>query len=859
MAKEQTEKIKVVFDADTDSVEDGLKKIVNLATTNSKKLARLGNVYTKKINFTHKEAQKLYGKLNKAAEKFAKVNVTGSKETWTLQHKLMGTYEKMRKIQEELNSVHDARNLGKTKLAELAKLKKETESLTAELNKQVDVSKQEGTYGYGDRLSEYIDLLKDATKKNADLIEDDKEREKYLEKQEKRIEEINDGYKKRLETAKEENKVQELNEKLESKKQALLKAKAAAVQKGARADIGERLSGFGMGALSKVSGVDFDPSDFAKKMKGLADVTKAAGGSVGKLSGVFDLLSVVASRLVTFLGGFAVAIVGAIIAADAYDKEIKSKLLAGVGATGLGGLNEATKGASGEAALKTFGPGGLRVKSEELQALENTLMKTDMTIQNLGGDVGEFNKATEQSAIIARNFGISMDDAAGLVGEYFQTYGAGADTIKKTFDIMTKSMKDSNMSSTSFLGIMKSVGAQMNVFIDQTQTFASVVGKLGKSGELTTKTMQQYVDAMAGFGKETLDDSIRFMALNKKSAKDIARIKMKELKQELKTTQMSAKERLEKQRQLAALDKVVKGGTLTGAAASRMGLGSMDRVVALLQTLGINSADQLDQASTDGGLLKKMAAMTGKSDDQMQDLLMGVRDTLDAQGKTGKLTTEEMLKVMEDAQKPDPDEAKNTAKQIASETVPMTAGLAEVGNALLYQLVKGLNAVLAVLKKMAKWVGGGADAAEENVGLAREQLRKNIATSKENAEKQVAAIQQGPDQAAPISEAMMKRHAVLQGTGAPGGAAATTAATGTMAKSIFDMYPPPPATVAGGVPTAATPAGKAAAAGAGPGTAAGGGSDVPPVNVNVYLGNKAINDHISKVTYDREKNATGAR
>jgi len=881
MAKEQVEKIKVLFDADTDSVEKGLKKVVNLATTNSKKLAKLGNIYTKKINFTHKEAINLYKNLTKESQRYASANVTGVKEQLQLQKKLEKTYQRMQGIQKELGNVKDARNLGKARLEEFQDLQKEMKSITAELQKQNALAEKEGTMGYMERVEDYVDKLKEATKLNSEMISDDDERDKYLEKQSQKIEKIKEWYKNQLDMAKDIANEEERRAKIASLTARLGRKTARVEAQTTRAEFGAKIGEFGAGQLSKVTGMSFDPSDFAKKMGGLATKFEKMGGMASNLSGIFKMLGVVASRLVTFLGGFAVALIAAVIAADKYDKEIKSKLLGGVGATGLGNLDDMAK-AGAQGGLGSFtgvGPfEGLRATQEEITGVQNELLKASVTVKNLGGDMGDFNKVTKTSMAVARTFGLSLEEGGQMVGDYFAAYGKGAEQIEDTFNVMTKAMKDANMSSTAFLGIMKSVSAQFNVFLDQTSQFAQVIGKLGKTGELTTKQVEEFANTFAGYGRKGLDESIRWMAVNQKSVKKIAMLRRKELEDQIKSGKLDKRERFQQLQQLQALNKVEGGDTLTAASALPRALDTFDQIAAELDEQGITSAKDLDANMDNVGMLKKLSAINGRSDEENQKLLMGVRNVLIAQGKTDKIDMRELRGALKDYAEPSKDEAVNTAKAIAAETVPKTAALQEVGNALLYQLVKILNSIYSIFAN-SRLFGSKKDsdkaAANEaaTVGDARAAFRKDLEQSNKDAKDAVDkfyARNTDPTKVGAGSKFIMSTLPAAQQKRLGGEAAAGmptaapgAAAPGTLPKSIFEMYGPG---VGGGYPAGAAanptvPGAKAAGAPAA-GAAGAGGAAGDNVTINAVLklkDNQAIETVVEQVAYNRERRTTGTR
>jgi hypothetical protein len=615
-----------------------------------------------------------------------------------------------------------------------------------------------------------------------------------------------------------------------------------------------------------VTGANFDPSGFAKKMTGISKSFEAMGGTVGNLSGIFKSLGLVASRLVTFLGGFAAALLAAAIAADAYDKEIKSKLLKGVGAAGLGGLDEATKASSGQAALGTFGPGGLRATSEELQTMNNTLMKSDVTIQALGGNVNDFNKITKQSAVLARNFGLEMGEGAQIAGEYFQTYGAGSDTIKKTFDTMTKSMRESNMSSTSFLGIMKSVSSQFSIFTDQTAAFSSIIGKLGKSGERTTKQIEESAKAMASFGEISLEDAIKSAALNKKGLVEQAKKRAAQLLVQIKDSQ-DPREKVRLQEQLEATNDVASGDTLKMASGmQRGGSTASDQIAAVLDKMGVTTVKQLHELEGNTAALKVLEQITGKSDKDNLMMLKGVETVARTSGKTNDSALGDVAKLLEEQKAAGPRESEELANKIASETVPRTAALAEVGNALLYQLVKGLNALIGFVKLMANKILHPFANDKQLDEMAKKQAKQEA----DNKRKELAEqLKKGTISKAGYEDQMRKI------SEDPAGDSLTT--------NIMDAVQAFAGNIASTKTTAAEMAAHSQRAGAGPLAQAtqenltgpqqqylsgkstlpadgGTGSNYKPeIKVDVRIGNEQLNNHIHKVSYGREQNNGGKR
>lgn len=448
--------------------------------------------------------------------------------------------------------------------------------------------------------------------------------------------------------------------------------------------------------LEKARGVKEALGIDAPGLKGLGETFQSLGklaGTGSKLAGVFESLSGVITAVETALGGWLVALGGFILMADKAAAERNRTLTRGLGSASLGGKDIDELGARvGVMGFQEGKLGGLRYTSEDAAKAMNTLVQSGMSLKNLGGDYDALAKVTKTAMVASRNFGLELEDGSKIVGDYFESYGAGVDKMQATFALMNRDIKNSSMTANNFLSIMQSVSSQFSIFLDQTQTFSKFISDLGKTGELSVKQIRKLADAFAGMGPKNIDESIRRLATHGGALKAQARDEFKRVTKEMSQTQpgQDPTRYAMLARQAAKLQTVMHGGTLNAATALQDALPPKRLMVGLFKSYGLNTKKELRSGQDNYNLLAQIASITGRSIDEVQSAMEATANVMENSGKkTIKELAEgdeDQINAIEEAEK-----ASSEARSVAQKTTGMLEGSMDLANNLLASLVNGLN------------------------------------------------------------------------------------------------------------------------------------------------------------------------
>lgn len=715
------------------------------------------------VQVKDRESRKKIRELTHTIEELTEQQIKGGQETAQLTKEILASL----KLQEVAFGKNSRRLKNHQKLAFEAMRQQEAGNKDALKNrvKNIQASEREMKSIYkalhaADALGK---ALAEQSRIKSQSIEDDKEREKFLQKEA----EINERI---VATRKEEAmKLKKKSQVLKeiTKETAAVRENTEAIAKESRGKrylnntmrgasaLGSKTLGAvdslsrgysRQGLMSVVGDIKGMGASASSRLKGMAEESKtkaiaSAGKGVGgqallqsatKLSSIFSKLATVVGIATRFLGAFASVIMVA-IEADAKQKEMNRKLSSKMGSAGMKSSNMAELTSSIVSMALRDNPtvGGLRLDTEELSEGSSTLLQSGVNIKNLTGGFQSFESILETTAVASRNFGMEMSEAAGMVGDYFNSFGAGAETIKDTFASLNKDIKSSSMSTNQFLATINSVSAQFNLFIDQTKEFSLLLNKMTKGGAFSAKQINKYMQTLAGFGPQTVDEGLRTMALFGPQIQETAKRDMGDLEKKIMAGDYGSEaERAQDLRRLENLRVISRGGINAGTAV-KDGMGSMGVVEAVLKKQGIQNFNQMRDAKNNLEIIKILSASTGKSNEEIQDMLEAASTLMENGNQT---FSELMQKNREELMKAtDAKTARREAEEYASQTVTKMSGLQDIGNALLLKIAQVLTKIYNIFAKVTP----GVDALEDvSIQKSKDALTSEVGSYKEWAMKQ---------------------------------------------------------------------------------------------------------------------------
>ena len=781
-------------------------------------------IYELEVQFNDRESRKRIRELANTMEELTKQQIDGGKESAKLTKEILESL----KLQELAYGKNSKRFKNQQKLAMDAMRKQAAGDKNALRNRVKNIQSTEremrSIFKALHAADELGQALAEQSRIKAQSIEDDKEREKFLEKEAELIHQIVTTRKQEAMTLK--KKAQVLSE---------ITAETAAVREntkgiaketrgarylnmGARGasalgnsilsasdSLGRGYSRQGlMGVVGNIKGMGSSASSSLSKKaeeyktKAIASATSGTPAgqilkSASSLASVFSKLATVVGVATKFLGAFA-SIIMVAIEADAKSKEMNKKLSSKMGsATMMGGnmlqlSSSIVDTALGNNAMR----GGLRLNTEELTEGSSALMQSGVNIKNLTGGFKSFENILDTTAVASRNFGLEMSEAAGMVGDYFNSFGVGAETIKDTFAALNQDIKASSMTTNQFLATINSVSAQFNIFLDQTREFSQLLSQMSKGGGLSTKQINKFMQTLAGFGPRTVDEGIRTMALFGPEIQKNARRDMADVEKRLRSNQYGSEaERGNDLRKLENLRVVARGGINSGTAL-KDAMGPMGIIQSVLGKKGIQTFDQMRDAKNNLQLVKVLSASTGKSDEEVQDMLEAASSLMENSKQT---FSELMAKNREELMKAaDAKTARREAEEYASQTVTKMSGLQDIGNALLLKISEIMTRIYNLFDKSKMFGSGGKNQiGEVSVTDAKGALTKQLEDLKKNTQ---GALQGGTPQDSALNKNMTRRlmganvslpirsDAFPAGPSSPSGAAATKIPDGTSAAGM---------------------------------------------------------------------------
>ena len=470
--------------------------------------------------------------------------------------------------------------------------------------------------------------------------------------------------------------------------------------------------------FSKVSkkGVDHKSlhkvaESFTEKLGDLADNTGHAGGvsglgskakglsemltSLGSVSTKFEMLGSIVGGVSKVLTGFWGGLLMLVVAMDGMAAKFNKRMLTGVGAHRVGDRDEllGTVVAKNAAGLANTAAGlagqigkvgdGFRYTQEALEGMVSTMYQAGVAAKDMDGSI-------TTAATVAGDFGMSLEEGAGMVAEYYKAYGKGTQAMTDTFSELYQQMGKSNMTSTNFLSVMQSVTAQMDKFLDSTKGFSKVLATIGSSGAYSQKQIEELMNTIGDVGVKTFDEGYQRMALYGGAMK-------KQAKEELKNidatdmTGMSTAQREEMMRKRQAAEQIMKGGALGGGQYLHLGLSALQQTQGMLGAEGITNQHQLKNTMNSPQQMEVLAKKFNVPVEKLQVLMMGLRHATDEKGNISIANNEEAAS---DAMKA--EEAHQAALKLQNMTMGKLEGSGELTNVLLF-------GILSAIKKLLKF------------------------------------------------------------------------------------------------------------------------------------------------------------
>ena len=453
-------------------------------------------------------------------------------------------------------------------------------------------------------------------------------------------------------------------------------------------------------------------------------------------------------------------------AADKALAEFNKSMLKGVGA---GGTKDLAKMQYTETKV-LFSEGDTSGFTHSLMLGKDAIDEMMSSLHQAGMAADDLGEGVKTTATAALDFGMTMDEAAGLTGDYYKTYGKSIATIADTFAGLNSDINDSGMTAVNFLSILQSLSAQMNLFLDSTKEVSKAISAMGASGAYSTKQIGTLMEALTRGGTKDIQGQQQFAALyggtdtGKNQFKILRKLAIKQL-EEAKANGATSQEQVQLTNHVLQLDKAISGNTLDAAMGMSEALTPLQETSMMMQQNGINTADQAQAALENGRTMAVMAAKQGVSVDEMklmvkgqQVLLASFEDDAEEQKKLADAhaTKQERQAAFlawqvgasgKDAAKQ--ADAREDAERVAGMSTSKLKGLGEITNGL-------LSAILSVIKFIAG--GSGPDATlESGTKELNEHTQKLIDEAKEDRKKRSDQALENAKGAKQIIDSMQKR------------------------------------------------------------------------------------------------------
>lgn len=261
----------------------------------------------------------------------------------------------------------------------------------------------------------------------------------------------------------------------------------------------KRLSKFtsGVGVASKAKG------DVMGGMAGGG--LKALGGLMGKMGGMFNMLSKI-GPLLSAASSVMMSLVKLFIDAEGAAKDFNKEILATAGSSSflhgnLKNVDAASKqlqqqlGKMYDASTDFFDNNRWGINKEMHAALTNALTAEGVDLKKLGdrfedvgrgaiettGYVKNFGTMTQMSVAYSRAFGVSLSEISQLQGEMMSELGMDLDSVQTQFQFMLKGAEESGIATNKFFGIIRSFSSDLSLFTLRMEDVTQVMMALGKA------------------------------------------------------------------------------------------------------------------------------------------------------------------------------------------------------------------------------------------------------------------------------------------------------------------------------------------------------------------------------------------